>query len=211
MSRPAVPKANTEALLREGTPVIHRLIYAMGPSGAGKDSLLEWLMAHLPPPAPVHLARRTITRPVLAQGEQHEAVDLPTFQRLHRAGAFGFSWQANDMHYGVRRSELVPRQAGGWVIVNGSRAHLAEAVRSHPALTVLHITASVETLRQRLLARGREGREAIAARLQRVVEFRIPPQHRAIEIRNDGTLEAAGAALVEALQQLEQWPERGPS
>jgi ribose 1,5-bisphosphokinase len=181
----------------------------MGPSGAGKDSLLEWLMAQLPARAPVHLARRTITRPTRADGEQHEGVDLPTFQRLHRAGEFCFAWRANGLHYGIRRSELAPLQEGGWVIVNGSRAHLAEAASSHPALTVLHITASVETLRQRLLARGREGREAVAARLQRVVEFRIPPQHRAIEIRNDGTLDEAGAALVAALRELDQGPEPG--
>ena len=53
-----------------------RLIYVMGPSGAGKDSVLGWLREHLPAEMPVHWARRTITRPASAGGEAHEAIDF---------------------------------------------------------------------------------------------------------------------------------------
>jgi hypothetical protein len=50
-----------------------RLVYVMGPSGAGKDSLLEWMRVRLPADSGVRLARRTITRPAGAGGEEHIA------------------------------------------------------------------------------------------------------------------------------------------
>lgn len=180
-----------------------RLLYAVGPSGAGKDSLLAWLMERLPPSARVRLARRTITREAQAGGEPHEAVDAPTFRQLLGAGIFGFDWAANGLHYGVRHTELAPLRSGGWVIVNGSRAHLPTALESHPELTVLHVTASAQKLRQRLTARGREAVDAVHLRLQRRVDLRLRPQTRLIEIRNDATLEAAGERLFEALRRLE--------
>ena len=62
-----------------------RLMYVMGPSGAGKDSLLDWLKNKLPPKAPIHFAKRTIDRPLQALGEQHESVDSATFERLQEA------------------------------------------------------------------------------------------------------------------------------
>ena len=56
-----------------------RLVYCMGPSGAGKDSLLDWLRAHLPTPCPVHWAQRTISRSAMPGGEAHESVSPETF------------------------------------------------------------------------------------------------------------------------------------
>jgi ribose 1,5-bisphosphokinase len=185
-------------------PGSHRLIYTMGPSGAGKDSLLAWLKDRLPEQvstASMHWARRTITRAVQPEGEQHESVDLAVFQALSREGAFGIEWQANGLHYGVRHGELAGLRAGRWVIVNGSRAHLAQVVRQHPALIVLHITAGAETLRRRLMARGRESAAAVEARLQRTADFELPAGIASIEIRNDGSLDEAGAQLLQALMQ----------
>ena len=40
-----------------------RLVYVAGPSGAGKDSVIEFARQHLPPGAKVRFAQRTITRP----------------------------------------------------------------------------------------------------------------------------------------------------
>jgi ribose 1,5-bisphosphokinase len=186
--------------------VNRRLIYTLGPSGAGKDSLLAWLASQLPPNAPVHLARRTISRPVQRDGEAHESVDLPSFERLRDQHAFALHWEANGLHYGVRHGELAALQNEGWVLVNGSRAYLAHALRKYPGLTVLHITASAATLRRRLLARGRETPDKVEARVQRAAAFRLPAQVAAIEVGNDGTLEAAGAQLLQALQRLDGWP-----
>jgi ribose 1,5-bisphosphokinase len=127
-----------------------RLIYVMGPSGAGKDSVLGWLRANLPPGIQVHWAQRTITRPASAGGEAHEAIDAEGFEHLRSQGAFALAWQANGLHYGIRHTELARLQQGHWVLVNGSRGHLPHALQSHPGLQVVHITADPATLTQRL-------------------------------------------------------------
>jgi ribose 1,5-bisphosphokinase len=181
-----------------------RLIYVMGPSGAGKDSVLDWLRDHLPTEMPVHWARRTITRPTSAGGEAHEATDTESFERLQNQDAFALAWQANGLHYGVRHTELAHLQQGHWVLVNGSRGHLPHALQSHPGLQVVHITADPATLVQRLTQRQRETPEQIQQRVERASAFVVP--HGAIEVLNNGTLDQAGQALLLALKQLESWP-----
>lgn len=180
--------------------MIGRLVYVTGPSGAGKDSLLGWLKDNLPHDAPITFARRTITRAATVDGEQHDSVDLACFLRMREAGDFGLDWEANGLHYGVRHVELKPKRDGGTVIVNGSRADLPEAARRFPQMTVVHITASIETLRRRLMARGRESTEMVEARVQRALDFQIPPQVAVIEIQNEDVLVDAGDRLLQALQ-----------
>lgn len=177
-----------------------RLVYVAGPSGAGKDSLLAWLKNQLAPDAPVAFARRTITRAATADGEQHDSIDTHGFLQLREAGAFGLDWEANGLCYGVRHAELPPRRGSDVVIVNGSRAYLPEAARRYPDMTVVHITASVQTLRERLMARGRESADMVEARVRRALDFRMPAGLAAIEIHNDQQgLAEAGAQLARAL------------
>jgi ribose 1,5-bisphosphokinase len=183
-----------------------RLVYCMGPSGAGKASLLDWLRQHLPASSPVHWARRTISRAATSGGETHESVDDSTFAQLRDAHAFALHWEANGLHYGVRHAELEPLRRGDWVLVNGSRAYLPQALQQFPELVAVHITASPGVLRQRLAARGRETAQQIEARVQRAVSFQPPPHTAAIEVRNDNALDDAGRALLHALQQLPGWP-----
>ena len=181
-----------------------RLVYVMGPSGAGKDSVLGWLRQHLPAGLPVHWARRTITRPAQAGGEVHEAMDLEQFEALEAAGAFALAWRANGLCYGIRHAQLQGLHSGGWVLVNGSRGHFTEALARYPGATGLHITAPVDVLEQRLLARGRESAAEVQARVARAVAFKPPAG--VIEVCNDGSLEAAGRGLLQRLQQLAGWP-----
>ena len=183
-----------------------RLIYVMGPSGAGKDSLLEWLKDQLPAESPVHFARRTIDRPLQATGEQHESVDAASFASLRYANAFALHWLANGRQYGVRHCELQPLQKQAWVLVNGSRAHLEQVLRDFEGMNVLHISASADVLRARLMTRGRESPEAIEARVQRSVRFDIEPSARVISLLNDASLESAGAEMLKSLALLPGWP-----
>jgi ribose 1,5-bisphosphokinase len=186
-----------------------RLIYVMGPSGAGKDSLLDWLKNRLMPQSPIHFAKRTIDRPVQAQGEQHESVDSATFERLQKEKSFAMHWLANGRQYGVRHSELEPLQQQQWLLVNGSRAYLPEALRQFDGLSVLHIIASADILRARLLARQRETPEVVEARVQRAVAFIVPPSCHCVSVLNDSSLDDAGAVLVSALSALPGWPAGG--
>ena len=179
----------------------HRLVYTVGASGAGKDSLLGWLRAHLREDAPVAFAQRTVTRAADAGGEAHEACSEAQFQQWRDAGEFALYWPANGLHYGVRHSALAPLAQGHCVFVNGSRAYLSEAMRQRPGLTVLYVTASAETLRQRLLARGRENGPAVDARLARALAWQLPAGHGGLEVENNGALNDAGEQLLTALRQ----------
>lgn len=180
-----------------------RLVYVVGPSGAGKDSVLGWVRHHLNQVPSIHWARRTITRAARPGDEVHEAVDEQQFQALRERGAFALNWQANGLHYGIRHCETAPIDSGHWVLVNGSRGHLDTARNRFPGVAVVHISASPDTLRQRLLARGREDPEAVAARIRRTQT--LPAVH-AVEVLNDGALEDAGRQLLDHLQNLPGWP-----
>ncbi len=183
-----------------------RLIYTIGPSGAGKDSLLSWLKTKLQPQAPIHFARRTIDRPVQQGGEQHESVDAGTFEHIRDHGAFAMHWAANGLQYGVRHTEFDGLRRDEWVMVNGSRAYLPHALLRFPGMTVLHITAEAEVLRSRLLTRQRETPAMVEARVQRAIAFQPPSDCQLLEIHNNTSLEAAGLHLLQSLNRLQKWP-----
>lgn len=179
------------------------LIYVVGPSGAGKDSVLNWMRRHLLPTPSIHWARRTITRAARASDEVHEVVNEAQFLALHKRGSFALSWHANSLHYGVRTSELAPLDDGDWVFVNGSRACLEPTCSRFPGLTVVHVTANPDTLRQRLLERGRETAAQVEARIQRTQTLQLP---HALQVHNNGALEDAGRQFLKHLQTLPGWP-----
>lgn len=184
----------------------HQLIYTMGPSGAGKDSLLAWLKTRLHPQAPIHFARRTIDRPVQLGGELHESVDASMFKHLRDQGIFSMHWTANGLQYGIRHTELDGLRRDQWVMVNGSRAYLPHALLQFPGMTILHITAGAKVLRSRLLARQRESLAMVEARVQRAIAFQAPQNCRMLEIHNETSLDAAGLTLMQSLNRLEKWP-----
>jgi len=170
-----------------------RLVYFMGPSGAGKDSLMQWLSQHPPAGHRMHLTRRTVTRPA----PDDEATDPGTFERLRQAGALAMHWSANGWHYGVRREYLNPLSEGGWVLVSGSRAHWPTAQSLYPGLTGVHVHAPPEVLLRRLLARGRESEAEVTARVARATL--LPTPSGVLGVCNDGALAEAGGALRLAL------------
>jgi ribose 1,5-bisphosphokinase len=165
-----------------------RLIVVVGPSGAGKDSVLRGWRAL--PGAP-RFAQRVITRAPEAS-EPHEAVTPGDFAGLRVRGLLATWWQAHGLDYGVRRSELAALRDGRWVVLNGSRAHLPALRAQAPGLRVVSVSAPAPVLAQRLAARGREGAQALAARLQRAV---AAPVEADLELVNDGELDATLAAL----------------
>lgn len=165
-----------------------------GPSGAGKDSLLDRVRADLAGDGRFHFARRTITRPVQPGGEAHETVSSEEFQKLAREGAFILTWQAHGLCYGIRRNEAPEDKL---VIISVSRAVLHEAA-SMRRLRVVEVTAPRELLAERLARRGRETPDQIAARLDR--EMGLPEGLDVITIRNDSTIEEGATRLRHVLQ-----------
>ena len=184
----------------------HKLIYTLGPSGAGKDSLLAWLKFRVSSNAPVHFARRVIDRPSQADGEQHEVVKPQDFDQLRNANAFALDWAANGHQYGIRHAEVSSHVQNQWVFVNGSRGNLTHALQQFPGLTVLHVTAHPDLLLNRLLARKRETLAEVQSRVQRSIDWHAPPGCLVLEVINNTSLDEAGQSLLQALEMFADWP-----
>lgn len=178
------------------------LVYVMGPSGAGKDSVMNRARAMLSHDASVIFAHRYITRPAEAGGENHIALTQAEFalRRAHRL--FAFHWEAHGNHYGIGREIHAWRNAGLSVVVSGSREHFLKLggidEDTHPVL----ITAPAERLAQRLAARGRESDGAAAERLGRGEAYDVADP-RLVTILNDGALETAAQAFVSLIARLQ--------
>ncbi|SLN61279.1 Ribose 1,5-bisphosphate phosphokinase PhnN [Roseivivax jejudonensis] len=173
-----------------------RAFALVGPSGAGKDTLLAAAAARRPR---LHVVRRVVTRPEAAGGEDFEGVSAETFAARRAAGAFALVWEAHGLCYALPESARRVQAEGDDVIFNGSRAMLSAAAAVFPRLRVLLVTAPRDVLAARLAERGREDAAEIAARVARVP----PPLPAALpvtEIDNSGALETALAQLLDALQ-----------
>jgi ribose 1,5-bisphosphokinase len=172
-----------------------RLFAVVGPSGAGKDTLLAAAAAAR---SGLVVARRVITRPEAAGGEPFEGVDAAAFAARAARGEFALTWAAHGLDYGIPATIDADLAAGRDVAFNGSRAVLAEAAARYPGLGVIHVTAPVPVLAARLAARGRESEGDIAARLARA-GFALPPGLDVRVVDNGGTVEAGIAAFLAAL------------
>ncbi|ATG49011.1 phosphonate metabolism protein/1,5-bisphosphokinase (PRPP-forming) PhnN [Celeribacter ethanolicus] len=176
--------------------MVGRLYAVVGPSGVGKDTLIE---AALERRGDLAVAKRVITRPTEAGGEDFEGVTVEEFDRRVAAGDFALHWEAHGLKYGVPISIDAALSEGRDVLFNGSRAILPEAYALYPNMGVLLITASPEVLTSRLAARGRESRAEIEKRLARA-GYDIAPGLPVRRINNDGALDAAVDAFLAALQ-----------
>lgn len=165
----------------------------VGPSGAGKDTLIRGVLAARPD---LRLVRRVITRPTEAGGEDFEGVSPDDFRLRRDRGDFALHWEAHGLSYGIPRAQT---EAPGDLIFNGSRAALPLAVRTFPGLGVILITAPASVLADRLAQRGRETAADIRARLDRA-RFEMPAGIAYRTVQNDGTPEQGIARLLAALQ-----------
>lgn len=169
------------------------LFAVVGPSGAGKDTLLAGALAARPD---LVLVRRVITRPSEAGGEAFEGVNPAEFALRKAAGAFALDWQAHGLSYGIPAAQIDPARD---VLFNGSRVALPEAQVRFPGLVVIVVTAPVAVLAARLAARGRETADDIAQRLQRA-GYEVPTGPQVRQVVNDSSVAQGVARLLAALQ-----------
>jgi ribose 1,5-bisphosphokinase len=172
------------------------LVLVVGPSGAGKDTLLNAARARLAGDARFRFVRRVITRPADAGGEAHEAVNETDFAVGEAAGGFALSWRAHGLSYGIPAEIAEDVARGRVVIANVSRGVIADAMRRFP-VRVIEITAPPEILAARLAARGREGAADVANRLARSVA--LPEGVEIVQVMNDALPEDGVARFLAAL------------
>ena len=172
-------------------------VAVVGPSGAGKDSLIGFARQELRRDTRFVFARRMITRPPDV-AEDHKAVDELEFKRLAAAGAFALSWEAHGLHYGIPADVHADLARGKTVIANLSRGVLSSLRNRFSRAMVVEITAPPETLAARLAHRARESADGQALRLRRSDAVVLSVVADAT-IVNDGDLRDAGDVFVNTL------------
>jgi len=165
----------------------------VGPSGAGKDTLINSLRERLGEAEGVFYARRVVTRRADAF-EDHETLAEADFLRARDEGGFALTWSAHGLLYGVPNAVDAWIARGGVVVCNVSRAAVAEVRRRYRRSLVVLVTAKPETLAKRLATRGREGAEGRRSRLDRSLAPEVALEADSV-IDNDGALEDATARL----------------
>jgi len=178
-----------------------RLVLVVGPSGAGKDTLLDIAKAAHNDNPGIVFARRVITRDPM--GEDHDTLDEAAFITARQNGAFLLAWGAHGLHYGILASLRQDLQAGRMVIANVSRSVIPEAEALDANVTVLNVTAATDVLARRIAARGRENLEEIELRLKREQPI-VTTRAQLINVQNNGALEDAARLFMAALASCRQ-------
>ncbi|MCV9937887.1 phosphonate metabolism protein/1,5-bisphosphokinase (PRPP-forming) PhnN [Boseaceae bacterium BT-24-1] len=171
----------------------------VGPSGAGKDSLIDGARTLLEPTGRYVFARRVVTRPAGSPGEDHDAATDEAFDAREAEGDFLITWGAHGLRYGLPAELKRLVETGRNVIANGSRATIAALANRLPRFVVVEVTAPPEVLAARIAGRGRESGEAIEKRLSRTVEPR-PEGIRAATICNDQSVEIGVERFIAAVE-----------
>lgn len=177
------------------------LIVVLGPSGSGKDTIIDFARETLRGRSDVLFVRRVVTRDAAVQAEDHDTLDEAAFLAAEQAGAFAFTWKAHGLSYGLPSSMDGHLALGGIAIANGSRATLPDLRRRYPTLVPVTLAVAPDVLAARIAARGRESEAEIAARLQRAERFALDTPDLTI-IDNNGAPEIAGRAFVRLIEQV---------
>jgi ribose 1,5-bisphosphokinase len=181
-------------------PVRHGVFVAIvGPSGAGKDTVIAYARDRFAGNEGIEFVRRVITRPSDSASEDHDTLEDAAFEEAEQAGAFAVSWQAHGLRYGLPAGLDETIGSGHVAVANVSRGAIALLKARYANVIVVEITASADILAQRLAARGRESRGEVLARLARSAELSgsVPD---AIAIDNTGLREEAGERFVAVLR-----------
>ena len=146
-----------------------RFILVVGPSGAGKDTLLELARAACADDGSIVFPRRVVTREA-SSFEENEPVSLHAFREALARGEFAMHWEAHGHCYGLRRAVENDVRAGRTVIANVSRTVIGAVRRAYANVVVVSITAPPEVLAERLATRSRNSDGEIEGRIRRTVD-----------------------------------------
>lgn len=169
-----------------------------GPSGAGKDTLINYARAQLADNSDFVFVRRVITRQPDRTSEDHDMLAPDDFAAALAGNRFAMVWEAHGLQYGLPASIDADIAAGKVVIANISRGIIDDLADRFANLALVVVSAHAHVIAQRLAARGRENDAAIAARLtRRATEDMV--RYGAIRLENSGPVEVAGDRLTAVL------------
>lgn len=178
-----------------------KLFLIVGASGVGKDSILSAAAAHFAGSDQIIFPKRYISRPADAGGEDHLPMTEQDFIKGQHQGDFLLSWQAHDLCYAIPKQVGEGLAAGRHQVINVSRTVIGRAESLFPGrVIVIQITASPDSLRSRLLARGRETEADIDKRLRRLSDYHLQAE-QLYSVSNDGDLDQAVSEFIGQLQE----------
>jgi len=173
-----------------------RLVLVVGPSGAGKDTLLGLARMACADDGTIVFARRVVTREP-SSFEDNEQLSHEAFGAALARGDFTIHWEAHGHRYGLPRSIDDDIRAGRTVVANVSRTVIAPARLAYANIVVVCITAPADILAERLAMRARNSDGALQDRLQRKVADGAAPD---MTIMNVGSAEFHAQQLVQMIR-----------
>lgn len=181
------------------------LICVAGPSGAGKDTLINAARAHFAGDARLYFPQRTISRGATPD-EPHIPISDEEFERRRRAGEFFLHWRAHGVAYALGRDVRDALESSKTVVANISRAMIGAARDTWPQTFVIHVTVDPAVLRARLIARGRDSAANVDARLQRGGEVDVPPAPWVFPFANSAHVSDTAPRFISLIAQLTAGP-----
>jgi len=169
-----------------------RFVLIVGPSGAGKDTLIAGARAACAGTTNVAFPRRVVTR-AISDTENHDSLDVADFDRAVKDGKFALWWEAHGHKYGIPSSVDVAIRAGTVVVTNVSRAIVSAVRRRYVHVETVLVTAPPDVLTSRLMRRLRKTDGSVIERVKRNNLYN--------NFRADHVIETTGAPEL-AVQQL---------
>jgi ribose 1,5-bisphosphokinase len=180
-----------------------RLVLVVGPSGAGKDTLLRLAQAACIDDNNIVFPRRVVTRESSAD-EDNMAMSHDEFRRAREHGDFAAHWEAHGHSYALPIEINDDIRAGRAVVANVSRTVIGALRQAYANVIVVAITAPPDVLAQRLAARARHSDGNIDDRLTRSVND--ASANADVTILNAGSADYHGRHLVRVIRN-EGWHE----
>jgi guanylate kinase len=175
---------------------VARVFVITGPSGVGKGTLIRSLRERMPELELSVSATTRRPRPGEEDGVDYHFLGDDEFQRRVDAGDFVEHATYSGRRYGTLRSELERRLRAGHPVVLEIEVQGARQVRETlpEALQVFIAPPSREALRARLVGRGTDDAEQVAARL-RTADAELEAQDEFPHVVVNDRLEDAVAEL----------------
>ena len=176
-----------------------RLVLVVGPSGAGKDTLIAGARRAFMDDSSVVFPRRVITRPASASEDNIE-MSQEAFSRAVADGEFALWWEAHGHRYGIPASIDDEIRADRTVICNVSRTVVGAARRRYAFVSVVLVTAPADVLAERLASRRRVSDSPVAERLARAEDVSLESSADFV-IRNVGKPEMGVRRMINIIRE----------
>ena len=175
-----------------------RLVLVVGPSGAGKDTLIDGARLSCAGDPTVVFPQRAITRPA-SLNENNMTTSEQDFKQSVVNGTFALWWDAHGLRYGLSVSIDDDIRSGRTVVCNASRTIVGEARRRYAFVTVARVTALRHILESRLASRARASDGDIPARMARSLMIEMSTDADVV-IHNSGSAKVGIRRLVNVIR-----------